>query len=62
VRFSDGSALTAEDVKFTFNLFMEQGLPSYRAAVSGMVAEIEILSPLEIKFIFHRRCAAPGCH
>jgi microcin C transport system substrate-binding protein len=52
VRFSDGSALTAEDVKFSFNLFMEQGLPSYRAAVSGMVAEIEILSPLQIKFTF----------
>jgi microcin C transport system substrate-binding protein len=52
VRFSDGSALTAEDVKFTFNLFMEQGLPSYRAAVSGMVGDIEVLSPLQIKFIF----------
>jgi microcin C transport system substrate-binding protein len=31
---------------------MEQGLPSYRAAVSGMVADIEILSPLRLKFIF----------
>ena len=52
VTFSDGSSLTAEDVKFTFDLFMEQGLPSYRAAVSGMVASIEVLDPLRIKFVF----------
>ena len=52
VTFSDGSAMVAEDVKFTFDLFMEQGLPSYRAAVSGMVASIEVLDPLRIKFIF----------
>ena len=52
VTFSDGSAMAAEDVKFTFDLFMEQGLPSYRAAVSGMVASIEVLDPLRIKFIF----------
>ena len=52
VRFSDGSAMNAEDVKFTFDLFMEQGLPSYRAAVSGMVSAIEVLDPLKIKFIF----------
>ena len=52
VRFSDGLAMNAEDVKFTFDLFMEQGLPSYRAAVSGMVSAIEVLDPLKIKFIF----------
>ena len=52
VTFSDGSTMAAEDVKFTFDLFMEQGLPSYRAAVSGMVASIEVLDPLRIKFIF----------
>jgi microcin C transport system substrate-binding protein len=52
VTFSDGSAMAAEDVKFTFDLFMEQGLPSYRAAVSGMVASIEVLDPLRIKFVF----------
>ena len=52
VTFSDGSAMVAEDVKFTFDLFMEQGLPSYRAAVSGMVASIEVLDPLRIKFVF----------
>ena len=52
VTFSDGSALTAEDVKFTFELFMEQGLPSYRAAVSGMVASIEVVDRLTIKFTF----------
>ncbi|MDV3049401.1 MAG: ABC transporter substrate-binding protein, partial [Planktomarina sp.] len=43
VTFSDGSTLSAEDVKFTFELFMEQGIPSYRAAVSGMVKSIEVI-------------------
>lgn len=52
VTFSDGSALTAEDVKFTFELFMEQGIPSYKAAVSGMVESIDIIDPLKIKFTF----------
>lgn len=52
VQFSDGSAMTADDVKFTFELFMEQGLPSYRAAVSGMVDGIEVLGPQKIKFTF----------
>ena len=42
VTFSDGSAMVAEDVKFTFDLFMEQGLPSYRAAVSGMVRAMDM--------------------
>ena len=52
VVFSDGSKFTAEDVKFTFELFMEQGIPSYRSAVSGMVDKIEVVDPLTVKFIF----------
>ena len=52
VTFSDGSTLSAEDVKFTFELFMEQGIPSYRAAVSGMVKSIEVIDRFIVKFIF----------
>ena len=52
ITFSDGSRLTADDVKFTFELFMDQGIPSYRAAVSGMVETIDIIDPFKIKFTF----------
>ena len=52
VTFSDGSTLSAEDVKFTFELFMEQGIPSYRAAVSGMVKSIEAIDRFKVKFTF----------
>ena len=52
VTFSDGSTLSAEDVKFTFELFMEQGIPSYRAAVSGMVKSIEVIDRFKVKFTF----------
>ena len=52
ITFSDGSRLTADDVKFTFELFMDQGIPSYRAAVSGMVETIDVIDPFKIKFTF----------
>jgi microcin C transport system substrate-binding protein len=42
-RFSDGSPLTAHDVKFSYDLFMEQGLESYRMAAGGFVTEVEVL-------------------
>ncbi len=32
VTFSDGSPMTAEDIKFSYDTFMEQGLPEFRAA------------------------------
>lgn len=52
VRFSDGTPMTAEDVKFTFDLMMEQGLPEYRNVVSGYVSEVEVLDPYKVKFTF----------
>jgi len=52
VRFVDGTPATAEDVKFTFDLFMEQGLPSFRAAFGAFVKDIEVLGPQRVKFIF----------
>ncbi len=51
-RFSDGSPLTAEDVKFSHDIFMEQGLESYRLAAGGMISNVEVLDPQRVRFTF----------
>lgn len=52
VTFSDGSPLTAEDVLFSHNLFMEKGIPEYRSVAGGMFEKVEVLDPYRIKFTF----------
>jgi microcin C transport system substrate-binding protein len=52
VTFADGTGMTARDLKFTFELFMEQGLPSFRAAFGAMIDSVEVLGPQKIKFTF----------
>ncbi|WP_254448974.1 extracellular solute-binding protein [Thalassococcus sp. S3] len=51
-RFSDGTPVTAHDVLFSHNLFLEQGLPSYAAGVSRMVPNAEVIDDHTIKFYF----------
>ncbi|MHA6266016.1 extracellular solute-binding protein [Aliiroseovarius sp. CAU 1755] len=51
-QFADGSPVTAEDVVFTHNLFMEQGLISFREGVSRIIANVEALDPARVKFTF----------
>jgi microcin C transport system substrate-binding protein len=51
-RFSDGSPLTAHDIAFSFDLIMEQGLPSYRTAIDGFITEVEVIDEHTIKFFF----------
>ncbi|MCC5991341.1 MAG: ABC transporter substrate-binding protein [Rhodobacteraceae bacterium] len=51
-RFSDGTPLTAHDVVFSHNLFLEQGLPSYAQAVSQRVLDAEALDDHTVKFTF----------
>jgi microcin C transport system substrate-binding protein len=51
-RFSDGTHLTAHDVVFSHNLFLEQGLPSYAQAVSARVIDAEALDDHTVKFTF----------
>ncbi|SEN76991.1 extracellular solute-binding protein [Palleronia pelagia] len=53
VTFSDGSPMTAEDIAFTYDLFMEEGFPSFRIAVKNMIPSYEILGPHRIKFNFN---------
>ncbi|MEL7175916.1 MAG: extracellular solute-binding protein [Pseudomonadota bacterium] len=52
VTFSDGSPLTAEDVVFSYELFLEKGLPSFRAVLSQQVETAEVLGPLRVKYTF----------
>lgn len=51
-RFSDGTPLTAHDVVFTHNLFLEQGLPSYAEAVRFRVTNAEALDDHTVRFEF----------
>ncbi len=50
--FSDGSPLTAEDLKFSHEIFMEQGLPSFRAAFGTQIESVEVLDTYRVKFTF----------
>ncbi len=52
VRFSDGSPLTAEDVLFSYELFREKGLPSFRAVLQTQVERAEVLDDRRIHFTF----------
>ena len=48
-RFSDGHPLTAEDVRFTFELLKEHGKPFYRSTY-GQVIAVEVIDPHRIRF------------
>ena len=62
-RFSDGTPVTAEDAAFTYELFLNEGLASYRAILGQIVTGVEILGPHRIKYSFaedaSRRDAIP---
>ncbi|MFZ3204495.1 MAG: extracellular solute-binding protein [Pseudomonas sp.] len=50
-RFNDGQAVTAEDVKFTFETLMTHGAPTYRAYYAD-VERVEVEGPRRVRFIF----------
>jgi microcin C transport system substrate-binding protein len=52
VTFWDGTPMTADDIKFTFELFLEQGITEYRNVVQGFVESVEVLGPHRVKFTF----------
>jgi microcin C transport system substrate-binding protein len=62
-RFSDGTPVTAEDVAFTYELFLNEGLASYRAILGQIVTGVEIMGLHRIKYSFaddaSRRDAIP---
>ena len=51
-RFSDGTPVTAHDVVFSHNLFLEQGLKSYADAVKRRITGAEALDDHTVKFTF----------
>lgn len=52
VTFQDGTPVTAEDVKFTNDLFVEQGIPEYSRLAAQFYESVEVLGPYEIRFNF----------
>ncbi|MDF0600771.1 extracellular solute-binding protein [Psychromarinibacter sp. C21-152] len=52
VHFWDGTPMTAEDIKFTFELFMEQGITEFVNVVEGFIEDVEVLGPHRIKYTF----------
>lgn len=52
IKFSDGTPMTAHDIVFTIDLFLEQGLPSYREAVRKLYKNYEALDDHTIRFDF----------
>ncbi len=52
-RFSNGTPVTAEDVYYSYELFLNGGLLSFRAELEKAVASAEILGPHRIRFNFN---------
>jgi microcin C transport system substrate-binding protein len=52
VRFSDGTPMTAEDVKFTYDIFLAEGLISFRTVLAQFVEGVEVLGPRQVKYTF----------
>lgn len=53
VRFADGSPMTAEDLKFTIDLYLEQGIAEFRDVFSRYYDSVEVIDPRHIKFNFN---------
>ena len=51
-RFADGTPVTANDVVFSHNLFLDQGLKSYADAVKRRVLSAEALDDYRVQFTF----------
>ena len=52
VTFRDGTPMTAEDVKFTVELFLEQGLPEFVNVIEGFITGVTVEDTHRIRFDF----------
>lgn len=52
ITFSDGTPLTAEDVVFSIELFMEQGTPSLATSLKQLITGMEVLDGNRVKVTF----------
>lgn len=50
-RFADGSPLTAEDVKFSFQTLKQKGHPQYRISLRDVVS-CEVVDPATVRYVF----------
>lgn len=50
-KWADGKAVTADDVVWSFNIFLEKGSPFFKAYY-GDVTKVEATSPARVKFTF----------
>ena len=53
-KFSDGTPVTAHDIKFSHNLLLDEGLKSYGDAVRKMIPKVEILTTTRLSFTLLR--------
>ncbi len=53
-KFSDGTPLTANDVRFSFELLRDKGLSSYRTAIAKMVDKVDVIDDHTVKFTFSK--------
>ena len=51
-RFSDGATVRAEDVLFSYEVFRDQGLPSFRVVLPQTIASAEVVDDDTIRFTF----------
>ena len=51
-RFSDGTPVTAEDALFSYEIFRDQGLPSFRLVLPQTIASAEVVDEDTIRFTF----------
>ena len=52
ITFSDGTPLTAEDVVFSIQLFIDQGTPSLATSLKQLITEMEVLDGNRVKVSF----------
>ncbi len=53
ITFADGLPMTADDVMFTIDLFLEQGITEFRSVIDGYFDAIEQTGPYQIRFEFN---------
>lgn len=52
VIFWDGTTMTAEDIKFSFELPLEQGITEYRSVYAPFIDSVEVIDDFTIRFNF----------
>ena len=52
VTFSDGRPFTAEDVKFSYDLVIEQGITEFKSVVESFVSAVEVSDDYTVRYTF----------